>query len=347
MISAVMSNTGYFIGIGIEGFIIIVCAVLLALMLTGLLFRWIEQGKVTRLVKCEARAALKEAKAVADEEAAAQAAAQAEADRARMEEEAKVKAEAEAAAAEAAAAAAAKKAEEDAKKQAEAEEQMKAEAAAKKKAEEEATAKAAEEAAAKAAEQVEKQTVKERIVEKVVIVEQQKAGETATAAQPAPAAQSAVVAQPEAVEEAAATEEEDTEDGDRGFVVVQDGIVFNDSKTITELYDELSPEQQSYFDELREEALTKPDAELAISKNFVTVKIGKRNLIKLLIKRGVTVAEFIVENDALKQLRLSNMNRRGKSAIKVKPTVVQVIDLDSLKVAVDMINLAYEELMLE
>jgi len=106
-------------------------------------------------------------------------------------------------------------------------------------------------------------------------------------------------------------------------------------------------EEKGYFDELREEALTKPDAELSISRNFIAVKIGKRNLIKLLIKRGVTVAEFMLESEELKKLRLSNKNKRGKSSIKVKPTTVQVIDLMSLKVAVDMLNLAYEELMLD
>lgn len=322
MISAVMANTGYLVGIGIEVFIILICAALLALMLTGLLFKWLNQFNETRLVKAEARAAANEARAVAEEEAAAQAAAEAEAERARLEYENAVKKEAEAAAAEAAAVAAAKQAEEEAKRQ--------------------PLPKAAQPAEPSVTEEPEKKVVTERVIEKVVIVEQQKAAE------PAPA----VVAQPapEVVEEAAATEAEDEEEmpeGENGFVVVQDGIVFNDSKTITELYDELSPEQQSYFDELREEALTKPDAELAIAKNFVTVKIGKRNLIKLLIKRGVTVAEFMLENDALKQLRLSNTNKRGKSAIKIKPTVVQVLDLNSLKVAVDMINLAYEEMMYE
>lgn len=146
---------------------------------------------------------------------------------------------------------------------------------------------------------------------------------------------------------AAAAEEEEAEEASETEVVyVQEGIVFNDKKTVTELYDELTAEQKGYFDELREEALTKPDAELAVARNFITVKIGKRNLIKLLIKRGVTVAEFMLENEALKALRLSNTNKRGKSSIKVKPTVVQVIDLTSLKVAIDMISLAYEELML-
>ena len=318
--TAILSNTGYFVGIGIEVFIILICGALLALMLTGLLFTWLARSSESRLVKAEARAASAEARAVIEEELAAQAAAEAEAERARMEAEALVKAEAEAAAAEAAAVAAAKQAEEEAKNK------PKLQAV---------EQKVVEEKVAEEAQPAEKEAVKERIVEKVVIVEQQKAPEPApqVVEQPAPE-----------VQEAAVTEDE--EEGENGFVVVQDGIVFNDSKTITELYEELSAEQQSYFDELREEALTKPDAELAIAKNFVTVKIGKRNLIKLLIKRGVTVAEFMLENEALKQLRLSNTNKRGKSSIKVKPTVVQVLDLTSLKVAVDMINLAYEELML-
>ena len=307
MMTSILGNTGYIVGISLEVVVILICAGLLALMLTGLLFVWLAKFNESRAVKAEARAALNEARQVYEEELAAQRAAEAEAARAQAEAEAQVKAEAEAAAAEAAAAAAAAKAEEEALAQPAVVEQP-------------------------AEQPVEKKVVTERVVEKVVIVEQQKAE---PAPQPAPV-----------IEEAAATEAEETEEGESGFVVVQDGIVFNDSKTITELYEELSPEQQSYFDELREEALTKPDTELAIAKNFVTVKIGKRNLIKLLIKRGVTVAEFMLENEALKQLRLSNTNKRGKSSIKVKPTVVQVLDLNSLKVAVDMINLAYEEIML-
>lgn len=331
--AAVLGNTGYLVGIGIEVFVILICGAMLALMLTGLLFKWQEESKRTRVVKAEARAASSEAWAIIEEERAAQAAAEAEAERARTEAEAKVRAAAEAAAAEAAAVAAAKKADEEAKRaeeEARNKPKLQPKLQPKQEVAEEEPVEVVEPAAGT-------EVVRERIVEKVVIVEQQKA------AQPAPAAAPAQV-----YAEAAAAEEEEEEDAEaeNEFVVVHDGIVFNDSKTITEQYEELSPEQQSYFDELREEALTKPDAELAIAKNFVSVKIGKRNLIKLLIKRGVTVAEFMLENDALKALRLSNTNKRGKSAIKIKPTVVQVLDLNSLKVAVDMINLAYEELML-
>lgn len=327
MMTAILENTAYFIGIGVEAFAIIVCVVLLALMLSGALFKWMAKSKVTRTAKAAAKAAAAEARAAVAEELAAQEAADAEAARAQAEIDAVVKAEAEAAAAEAAEVAAAKHAKEQAAKAA-ADREANEKAAAQKAAEKAAAAAAKAEEEAKAEETVtsesEKVVVKERVIERTVVQEKENA----------------------AAKEAAATQAEENEDDERDFVVVHDGIVFNDSKSVTELYEELTPEQQSYFDELREEALTKPDAELAISKNFVSVKIGKRNLIKLLIKRGVTVAEFMLENDALKQLRLSNTNKRGKSTIKVKPTVVQVLDLASLKVAVDMINLAYEELML-
>ncbi len=270
--------TGYWVGIGIELFVILICAALLALILTGVLFKWIAQNKTNTAVRAEVRAAEDEAREQAAEEAAALAEAEA-AERAEREMYAREAAEAE--------------------------------------------------AAARVA-QAEEEPVEEEHVEEPEAVEEPVVEES----------------EPVAVQEAAVAEEADeTVNGDGEVIVVHDGIVFNESKTITELYEELSTEQQSFFDELREEALTKPDTELSIAKNFVTVKIGKRNLIKLLIKRGVTVAEFMLENEALKQLRLSNTNKRGKSSIKVKPTVVQVVDLPSLKVAVDMINLAYEEMM--
>lgn len=289
MILNVMAWTGYWIGLGIELFIILVAGVVLALLLTGILFRVMTQMRESSAVRAEARAAAAEARAVLAEEEAA-----------------------------------AKEAEREAAR---------------------AAALAEAEAAAAAAEAYEEEQQEEKVAETAPVAEEEVAeeAEEEEEEEPAPKLKKPVKKAAAPVEE----EEEELPEGENEFVVVHDGIVFNDSKTITELYEELSPEQQSYFDELREEALTKPDAELAIAKNFVTVKIGKRNLIKLLIKRGVTVAEFMLENEALKQLRLSNTNKRGKSSIKVKPTVVQVLDLTSLKVAVDMINLAYEELMMD
>lgn len=291
MISAVMAWTGYWVGIGVEGFVILIAGVLLALMLTGVLFKWLADAKE----KSAARAAERQAK---------------------REAEAMARAEAEAA----------------------------AEAAAAEAAEEEAFAEEAE-----VEEETEAEEVPEEIDEAEVeeVTEEELAAE-ARAEEEAAAAAAASKKKKKPAKKAEAEEAEaEAGEGENDITVVRDGIVFNDSKTITELYEELSVEQKGYFDELREEALTKPDAELSISRNFIAVKIGKRNLIKLLIKRGVTVAEFMLESEELKRLRLSNKNKRGKSSIKVKPTTVQVIDLMSLKVAVDMLNLAYEELMLD
>ncbi len=291
MISAVMAWTGYWVGIGVELVIIILAGTLLALMLTGLLFKWLADAKEKSAARAAERAVKREAEAAA-------------------------RAEAEAA----------------------------AEAAAAEAAEEEAFAEEAE-----VEEEIEAEEVPEEIDEAEVeeVTEEELAAEAKAEEEAAAAAAASKKKKKPAKKAEAEAAEAEAGEGENDITVVRDGIVFSDSKTITELYEELSAEQKGYFDELREEALTKPDAELSISRNFIAVKIGKRNLIKLLIKRGVTVAEFMLESEELKRLRLSNKNKRGKSSIKVKPTTVQVIDLMSLKVAVDMLNLAYEELMLD
>ena len=302
----IMAWTGYWVGLGIELGVIVIAGTLLVLMLTGVLFIWIEKFMVWVERKKEEN---KQKKAEKKARAEAEAAARAEAEAKKAEEEA------------AAALAEAEKEGEESKEEA-AEE--KAEAKAEEKPEEETKAedkKATEEKS----EEEEKSKGKKKKSKKV---EEEKAEES------------------EEAEEKSEAAAESESSGDSESTVIHDGVVFNETKSITELYDELSAEQKGFFDELREAALAKPDTELAMSKSFITVKIGKRNLIKLLIKRGVTVAEFQIENEALKQLRLSNTNKRGKSTIKVKPTVVSVLDVASLQVAIDMINLSYEEIVL-
>lgn len=145
------------------------------------------------------------------------------------------------------------------------------------------------------------------------------------------------------------TEEKPAEPAPSETVVVVegDGVKFHENKTIEELYEELSVEQRSFFDELKNTALAKPNAVLSITKTYENVKIGKRSIIKLLIRRGVTVAEFLLENDALKEYRLSSQNKKGKSKIKIRPTVIAVTELDTLRAAVDMIHLAYEQIIEE
>ena len=125
----------------------------------------------------------------------------------------------------------------------------------------------------------------------------------------------------------------------------ESGINFRESKTIEELYAELSDEQKRFFDELKNAALAKPNATLSITRTYENVKVGKRSILKLVIRRGVTVAEFLLENDALREYRLKGTNKTSKNRIKIKPTVLAVTEDDTLKAALDMINLTYQQVI--
>lgn len=122
-------------------------------------------------------------------------------------------------------------------------------------------------------------------------------------------------------------------------------IQFKETKTIEELYAELSVEQKSFFDELKQKALQKPQAVLSITRNYENVKIGKRSILKLIIRKGVTVAEFSLENDLLKEYRKNTANQKGKAKIRVRPTVIAVTELATLKTALDMIDIAHEQIL--
>ncbi|MCM1290033.1 MAG: hypothetical protein NC132_04970 [Corallococcus sp.] len=122
-------------------------------------------------------------------------------------------------------------------------------------------------------------------------------------------------------------------------------IHFKENKTIEELYAELSAEQKSFFDELKQKALQKPQAVLSITRNYENVKIGKKSILKLLVRKGVTVAEFSLENDLLKEYRKNTANQKGKAKIRVRPTVIAVTELATLKTALDMIDIAHEQIL--
>ena len=55
--------------------------------------------------------------------------------------------------------------------------------------------------------------------------------------------------------------------------------------TILELYGLLSDEQKRYFDTLKDAAMAKPQAKLAVGRSFMNIKIGKRSILKLRIRR--------------------------------------------------------------
>lgn len=115
--------------------------------------------------------------------------------------------------------------------------------------------------------------------------------------------------------------------------------------TILELYGLLSDEQKKYFDTLKEAALAKPQAKLSAARNFLNIKIGKRSILKLRIRRLVTVGEYALENDILKEFRKASDNKAGNSKIKVRPTLVAVTDDATLETALNMIDLVHKQIL--
>jgi len=115
--------------------------------------------------------------------------------------------------------------------------------------------------------------------------------------------------------------------------------------TILELYDLLSDEQKKYFDALKEAALAKPQAKMTVGRSFFNIKIGKRSILKLRIRRLITVGEYSLENDILKDFRKHSDNKAGNSKIKVRPTLVAVTDEATLETAMNMIDLVYKQIL--
>lgn len=123
-----------------------------------------------------------------------------------------------------------------------------------------------------------------------------------------------------------------------------EGLEFSDYD-ILQLYELLSPEQKKYFDALKEAAMAKPQAKLTVGRSFFNIKIGKRSILKLRIRRMVTVGEYSLENDILKDFRKSSDNKEGNAKIKVRPTLVAVTDDATLQTALNMIDLVHKQIL--
>lgn len=112
------------------------------------------------------------------------------------------------------------------------------------------------------------------------------------------------------------------------------------AETIQEAYASLSREQKSFYDELKKYAMGKAGTELSTTKNYESVKIGKRSILKLRVKRKITTAEFLLENDLVKKYRKEG---NSEASIKIKPTEVPVYDLNALQTAKDMVDVSLEQ----
>lgn len=138
---------------------------------------------------------------------------------------------------------------------------------------------------------------------------------------------------------------EPVEMAETGRVVDEDAVVFKSvapTKTLEEAYRGLTKEQKSFFDNLREYALTKPDAKEYRTKSNIKVKSKSGQIVKLLIRRETVVTSFMIENDMLKTYR-KELAKDG-TKIAVKATVLPVLDVDTFEAAKGLIDVSYEQI---
>ena len=111
-------------------------------------------------------------------------------------------------------------------------------------------------------------------------------------------------------------------------------------RTFEDAFAELSEEQKRYFSEIMAYALSKPKAEEKVTKGAVCVRSNKKLILKLKIRRKMTVASFKLENDLLRDYR---HNIGDASAIRMRETEIYVNDDSAKETAFGMIDLMLEQ----
>ena len=113
--------------------------------------------------------------------------------------------------------------------------------------------------------------------------------------------------------------------------------------TLDEAYALLSKQQQKYFDGLRQYALSKPGCKEKKATYAITIGQSTVNpLLKLTIKKDMTVALFKMEDEYLKDIKRDATSDGTK--VKVKETEVIIADAQACKVAKNMIDLREDQL---
>ena len=132
------------------------------------------------------------------------------------------------------------------------------------------------------------------------------------------------------VEEVAQTVEEEVVEEEKP------DVAFNTTAkdTLEEKYLALSAEQKGYYDEIALYAANKEDAKRFKNLRYEEFKIGKSRLVRMLIKRGQIVCEFIMYNSDFK-----NYVNENKVAVKQAATVIKITDEAAVQAAKDSMDI--------
>lgn len=139
-----------------------------------------------------------------------------------------------------------------------------------------------------------------------------------------------VVEEAPVVEEVAQTVEEEVVEEEKP------DVAFNTTAkdTLEEKYLALSAEQKGYYDEIALYAANKEDAKRFKNLRYEEFKIGKSRFVRMLIKRGQIVCEFIMYNSDFK-----NYVNENKVAVKQAATVIKITDEAAVQAAKDSMDI--------
>lgn len=159
--------------------------------------------------------------------------------------------------------------------------------------------------------------------------------ETTEAAEEDGAATEAVVAEEteestpvETAEEISAEEVTETDEATEAELN-GDSVTFSAAKeTLSQKYDALSDELKDYYGQIVATASAVEGNRCFKNDRYEEYKVGKNRIVRLLIKRGVIVCEFVIANNDLRNYMSDN-----KLKLKQAPTTLKVFDEATLAAA--------------
>ncbi len=136
------------------------------------------------------------------------------------------------------------------------------------------------------------------------------------------------------VEEVVVAQEEQEEDEEG-----KDGVWVNvkAQQTLEEKYAELDDNAKKWYNAIGEYAMTKEGVKQLKAKNHEDYKVGSNRIVRLTIKRGVVLSEFVLIDQ-----NFSRFINDNKVAVKTAPTIIKIESEEAVIAAKNSIDIAMQ-----
>ena len=110
-------------------------------------------------------------------------------------------------------------------------------------------------------------------------------------------------------------------------------------QTLDEKYLELSAQAKSWYDELVKTANLVENSKRIKNARYEEYKVGNSKIIRLSIKRGIILAEFVLHNSDFK-----NFVNQNKISVKQSTTIIKIVDELSFEASKNSISIVLEQI---